>query len=122
GGTLSQRPRDRAALPPREAAALAAKLAAAVAHAHARGVVHRDIKPGNVLLGADGEPRLTDFGLAKVGRSDMTATGAVLGTPAYMSPEQAAGKTHEVGTPADVYALGAVLYDLLTGRFGDAEP
>ena len=116
GGTLADRVTAGGPLPAREATEHVAKLAEAVAHAHSRGVVHRDIKPANVLLTADGEPRLADFGLAKVGRSDLTGTGQALGTPSYMSPEQAAGKTHEVGTPADVYALGAVLYDLLTGR------
>ncbi|MBA4191086.1 MAG: hypothetical protein C0467_24135 [Planctomycetaceae bacterium] len=116
GGSLADRVKARGPLPPREATALVANLAAAVAHAHSRGVVHRDIKPANVLLTADGDPRLTDFGLAKVGRSDLSVTGQVLGTPAYMAPEQASGKVHAVGTPADVYALGAVLYDLLTGR------
>ena len=116
GGTLADRVTAGGPLPAREATEHVAKLAEAVAHAHSRGVVHRDIKPANVLLTADGEPRLADFGLAKVGRSDLTGTGKALGTPSYMSPEQAAGKTHEVGTPADVYALGAVMYDLLTGR------
>ena len=116
GGTLADRVTAGGPLPSREATEHVAKLAEAVAHAHSRGVVHRDIKPANVLLTADGEPRLADFGLAKVGRSDLTGTGQALGTPSYMSPEQAAGKTHEVGTPADVYALGAVFYDLLTGR------
>jgi hypothetical protein len=116
GGTLADRVKASGPLPPREAAEIVLKQATAVAHAHAMGVVHRDIKPGNVLLAANGEPRLTDFGLAKVGRSDMTATGAVLGTPAYMSPEQAAGRTKEVGASSDVYSLGAVLFDLLTGK------
>lgn len=118
GGTLSERIRKGGPLPAKEATDLLAKLAGAVAHAHSRGVVHRDIKPLNVMLSADGEPRLTDFGLAKVGRADqnLSVTGQILGTPAYMAPEQAAGKVREVGTAADVYALGAVLYDLLTGR------
>jgi formylglycine-generating enzyme required for sulfatase activity len=116
GGSLSDRLKARGPLPPHEAAELIVALAEAVAHAHSRGIVHRDIKPANVLFSAEGELRLADFGLAKVGRSDLSATGQVLGTPAYMAPEQAAGKIHEVGTAADVYALGAVLYDLLTGR------
>ncbi|HEY1190659.1 MAG TPA: protein kinase [Gemmata sp.] len=118
GGTLAKRVKERGPLPAAEASELLVKLAHAVAHAHSRGVVHRDIKPLNVLLTSDGEPRLTDFGLAKVGRADqhLSMTGQVLGTPAYMAPEQAAGKVREVGTAADVYALGAVLYDLLTGR------
>jgi formylglycine-generating enzyme required for sulfatase activity len=116
GGSLAERLRARGPLPPREAAELVAALAEAVAHAHSRGIVHRDIKPANVLLTAAGELRLADFGLAKVGRSDLSVTGQVLGTPAYMAPEQAAGKIHDVGTAADVYALGAVLYDLMTGR------
>ncbi|WP_439625099.1 protein kinase domain-containing protein [Gemmata sp.] len=116
GGTLASRLKQNGPLAARQAAGVVAKLAAAVAHAHSHGIVHRDIKPGNILLSADGEPRLADFGLAKVGRSDLTGSGAILGTPAYMSPEQAAGKVREVGTPSDVYAVGAVLYDLLTGR------
>ena len=85
--------------------------------AHRQSIVHRDLKPSNVLLAADGSARITDFGLAKrlddVGH---TQTGAVMGTPSYMAPEQAAGKTKEIGPAADVYALGAVLYECLTGR------
>jgi WD40 repeat protein len=104
--------------PAKEAAALVETLARALHHAHAQGVVHRDLKPGNVLLTADGTPKVTDFGLAK--RRDDTAlktqSGAVLGTPSYMAPEQAAGRTREVGPAADVWALGAVLYECLTGR------
>jgi WD40 repeat protein/tRNA A-37 threonylcarbamoyl transferase component Bud32 len=115
GGTLARRLAGTA-LPARPAAELVEKLARAVQHAHERGVIHRDLKPANVLLGADGTPKITDFGLAKQPRPELTATGAVLGTPAYMAPEQAAGDTTLVGPPADVYALGVILYELLTGR------
>jgi serine/threonine-protein kinase len=103
--------------PPRQAAALAATLAEAVQAAHAQGVVHRDLKPGNVLLTPGGTPKVADFGLAKRldGGSTLTPTGQVVGTPSYMAPEQAEGKK-EVGPAADVYALGAILYELLTGR------
>jgi predicted Ser/Thr protein kinase len=100
----------------RRAAELVAVLASAVQHAHERGVVHRDLKPANVLLADDGTPKIADFGLAKLLGADsgQTRTGAVVGTPSYMAPEQAEGK--EVGTAADVYALGAILYECLTGR------
>lgn len=128
-------------LPPRTAAELMAILADAVGHAHRRGILHRDVKPGNVLLepkpsdlqsAPDGSkdsaratddglafvPKLADFGLAKVLENDGndTRTGAVMGTPAYMAPEQAEGWTNEIGTHTDVYGLGAILYELLTGR------
>lgn len=102
----------------REAAELAATLARAVHSAHQRGVVHRDIKPANVLLTEEGVPKITDFGLAKQlnMEDDSVEAGAVVGTPAYLPPEQAAGAHEEVGPRADVYSLGAVLYELLTGR------
>jgi serine/threonine protein kinase/tetratricopeptide (TPR) repeat protein len=104
--------------PPRQAAELAAVLARAVHAVHERGIIHRDLKPGNVLLTAEGAPKIGDFGLAKQLDVDagQTRSGDVLGTPAYMAPEQAAGRTREVGPAADVYALGAILYEMLTGR------
>src|SRR5262249_18060771 len=103
-------------LPPREAAALVRDVAEAVQYAHERGVIHRDLKPANVLLDAHGRPRVTDFGLAKKLQADsgLTASGQIMGTPSYMPPEQAQGRA-DIGPPADVYALGAVLYCLLTG-------
>jgi WD40 repeat protein len=108
----------------RPAAQMVETLARAVQYAHERGVVHRDIKPANVLLTADRAPKITDFGLAKrlsdepAGSTPGGATqsGDILGTPRYMAPEQAAGSTKEIGPPADVYALGALLYELLAGR------
>jgi hypothetical protein len=140
GGSLAQRLAE-GPLPATQAAELMTILADAIAHAHRCGVVHRDLKPGNILLSTKDEgrstkedrsspsfssfvlgtsyfPKITDFGLAK--RLDLdagqTPTVAFLGTPSYMAPEQAEGRTREVGPPADVYALGAILYEMLTGR------
>ncbi len=116
GGSL-ERKLAGAPLPAAQAAALVETLARAIHHAHQHGVVHRDLKPANVLLTADGQPKVTDFGLAKQLDADgRTATGAVMGTPSYMAPEQAAGKVKELGPPCDIYALGAILYECLTGR------
>ena len=88
-----------------------------VAEAHRQGIVHRDLKPGNILLAADGTPKITDFGLAKLLDSDsgLTRTDSIMGSPGYMAPEQAEGHAHHAGPAADVYSLGAILYELLTG-------
>jgi ABC-type antimicrobial peptide transport system permease subunit/tRNA A-37 threonylcarbamoyl transferase component Bud32 len=105
-------------LAPEQAAQIVETLARAAHHAHLRGIVHRDLKPANVLLTTDGDPKITDFGLAKqLGTDgDQTQSGMVLGTPAYMAPEQAGGQSKDIGPHTDVYALGAILYELLTGR------
>jgi tetratricopeptide (TPR) repeat protein len=116
GGSLAHKI-NRTPLPPGEAASLVSQIAQAVQAAHEKGIIHRDLKPANVLMTAAGEPRVTDFGLAKrvEGDSGLTQTGAILGTPSYMAPEQAQGmKT--IGPAADVYALGAILYECLVGR------
>ncbi|HEV3417918.1 MAG TPA: protein kinase [Pirellulales bacterium] len=104
-------------LDPNRAARLMAAVARAVHYLHAHGIVHRDLKPSNILL-EDDEPLVTDFGLAKVFQDDRehTQTGAILGTPSYMAPEQARGQSAEISPRTDVYSLGAVLYELLTGR------
>ena len=117
GQSLSQRLAE-GPLPPREAAELMVKVAEAIEYAHRRGVIHRDLKPGNILLDRNGHPRITDFGLAKKleGDSGLTGSGQIMGTPSYMPPEQAGGNRGEVGPAADVYALGATLYALATGR------
>jgi hypothetical protein len=116
GGSLSGRLAGTP-LPPRAAAELVERVARAVEAAHAAGVVHRDLKPDNVLFAADGTPKVTDFGLARVAAADsrLTATGAVMGTPSYMAPEQADG-SKGIGPAADVWALGAILYECRSGR------
>ena len=105
-------------LPAREVAGLVAKVAEAVQAAHERGVLHRDLKPSNILIDAAGEPHVSDFGLAKrlEGDASVTHTGAILGTPCYMSPEQAAGSRGDVGPTSDVWSLGAILYQAIVGR------
>lgn len=105
-------------LPSRKAAALMIKIARATHYAHQRGVIHRDIKPGNILIDAKGEPCLADFGLAKLLEADMklTMSDRVLGTPQYMSPEQVSATKNEITTATDIYSLGAVLYEMITGR------
>ncbi|MBX3411707.1 MAG: serine/threonine protein kinase [Pirellulales bacterium] len=126
GRTLADRLADGPA-PPAEAASLVETVARGVHAAHEQGILHRDLKPANILLAPDGQPKITDFGLAKLlsERGVCTATGALLGTPAYMAPEQASGAlvaeaptalSDALGPPTDIYALGAILYELLTGR------
>jgi eukaryotic-like serine/threonine-protein kinase len=104
-------------LPGRIAANYVRRIARAIHHAHRQGIVHRDLKPSNILLDADDEPHISDFGLAKRlgGDSGQTRTGTVLGTPSYMAPEQAQGR-RDIGPAADIYGLGAILYELLSGR------
>src|SRR6266498_2237257 len=109
---------ERDPMPPRRAAELIAKVARTVHYAHEHGILHRDIKPGNILLDKNGEPHLTDFGLARLVESESTVTRTleVLGTPSYMAPEQAEGENEAVSSATDVYGIGAVLYQLLTGQ------
>jgi eukaryotic-like serine/threonine-protein kinase len=104
--------------PARRAATLIEALARGVSEAHRLEIIHRDLKPGNILIAADGTPKIADFGLAKSlnMESGLTATESIMGTPSYMAPEQAEGKNKQVGPLVDVYALGAILYELLTGR------
>ena len=117
GGQLDEAVR-RTPMPIRQAAELMAKVARTVHYAHEHGILHRDIKPGNILLDANGEPHLTDFGLARLveSESSVTHTLEVLGTPSYMAPEQAAGNNAGLSSATDVYGLGAVFYQLLTGH------
>ncbi|MGF1580203.1 MAG: protein kinase [Gemmataceae bacterium] len=117
GGTLSDKLQGTP-LAPREVARTMQKLADAMDFAHKKNIIHRDLKPANVLLTQDNEPKITDFGLAKSLDDDsgQTGTGAILGTPSYMSPEQAKGLTKSIGPAADIYSLGAMFYDMLTGR------
>ncbi len=117
GGNLQEK-YGRKAVPDHEAARLVETLARAMHHTHQRGILHRDLKPNNILLTADGTPKITDFGLAKLldQGGGPTRSEALIGTPNYMPPEQAAGKISKIGVPSDVYSLGAILYELLTGR------
>ena len=117
GGSLAEH-LNGTPVAPRQAAELVLSLARAIEHAHDRGIVHRDLKPANVLLQPDGLPKIADFGLAKREKANQshTQTGTILGSPSYMSPEQASGRTDEIGPATDIYALGVILYELLTGR------
>ncbi len=117
GGTLEQKLAHKPQ-PARDTAALVEKLARAIHAAHQCGIVHRDLKPANVLLTSKGEPKISDFGLAKRldSNSSNTCSGTILGTPSYMAPEQARGQAGRVGPAADCYALGVILYEMLIGR------
>jgi len=115
GGTLESRMTGKPLSIP-DALRMVYQIARGVGAVHAKGVVHRDLKPANILLTADGVPKVADFGLAKqLGAEALTMTGAVLGTPAYMAPEQAAGQLRQISPRTDVYALGVILYQCLTG-------
>ena len=114
GRTLAEEMAGGKPLEWRGALRIAAQLAEALHHAHAHGIVHRDIKPANVMMLASGQPKVMDFGIAKVPASQLTSTGQLFGTPLYMSPEQAGGEA--VDARSDLFSLGCVLYEMLTGR------
>src|SRR5215218_3711850 len=114
GRTLKDIIREKGPAPPAAAVDITLQILRAARFAHKRGVVHRDIKPHNVLIDEDGRVRVTDFGIARAGPSDMTETGSIMGTAQYLSPEQAQGRT--VDARSDLYSIGIVLYELLTAR------
>jgi serine/threonine-protein kinase len=116
GGNLAEKLAGKPLVPSR-AASLLAEIARAVHYAHQHGILHRDLKPTNILLGRNGEPYVTDFGLARLldAESEITGSMAVMGSVNYMSPEQADGHTRDVTTATDIYSLGAILYEALTG-------
>ncbi|MCX7701733.1 MAG: serine/threonine protein kinase [Gemmataceae bacterium] len=117
GASLSARLRkERISIP--EASRLATQIAQAMQHAHDHGIIHRDLKPSNILLTVDGMPKITDFGLAKRLDDDFshTQSGTLLGTPDYMAPEQAEGRIRDIGPATDIYSMGCILYEMLTGR------
>jgi len=117
GGSLADRLRG-GTLTPRQAAEFLTPVARALDFAHRHHVVHRDMKPANILIDPQGVPKVTDFGIAKrfMAESALTLSGAVIGTPVYMAPEQARGTSRDVGPAADIYSLGAILYEMLAGR------
>jgi serine/threonine protein kinase len=119
GGNLAQKLNDTG-LSPREAAQLLETLARAIHSAHQQGIIHRDLKPANILITEQGMPKIMDFGLAKFRGLDRPASeteeGVILGTPHYMAPEQAGGASKDVGPAADVYSLGTMFYEMLTGQ------
>ena len=114
GRSLKQIVQQEGPLPPERAIELTVQVLRAARSAHRRGVIHRDIKPHNVLVDEEGRAKVTDFGIARAGASDMTQTGSILGTAQYLSPEQAQG--HAVDATSDLYSIGIMLYELLTGR------
>jgi eukaryotic-like serine/threonine-protein kinase len=118
GGSLTDQIK-REPQPAERAARIAAQLARGIQYSHSHGIAHRDLKPANILFDTDGVPKITDFGLAKkleAGAASHTQSGTIVGSPSYMAPEQARGDIHDVGPSADVYSLGAILYEMLTGR------
>src|ERR1700754_3547149 len=114
GRSLKQVIRDEAPLEPVRGIAIAIQILRAARFAHARGVIHRDLKPHNVIVDDSGHAKVTDFGIARAGASDMTETGSIMGTAQYLSPEQAQG--HAVSAQSDLYSVGVVLYEMLTGH------
>lgn len=118
GGSLEEKLRTEGPLPPRAAAELVLSLARTIRFIHERNYIHRDLKTSNILIASDGTPKIADFGLARVlsGGKDVTAPGEIMGTPSFMAPEQALGRSAEVGPATDLYGLGAILYELLTGQ------